>query len=96
MTDQLYNIVNEIESNSQEQDDSLIFSNENFKFIKYQFEKDDDVIYKAECLKETNVTENENVDIMGVKNEEINVIEMIEYIEKKNIPEEKKQKEEEK
>jgi hypothetical protein len=92
MTDQLYNIVNDIECQSP--DDSFIFSDENFKFIKDQLEEKEDVIfYKEECLKETNDTENENVEDLVVKNEDKNIIEMIEYIEKKNdIPEEKKTK----
>ena len=90
MTDQIYNIVSDIECQSP--DDSLIFSDENFKFIKDHLEeKDDDIFYKVECLKETNETENENAEDLVVKNEEKNIIEMIEYMEKKNnIQEEKK------
>ena len=93
MTDQLYNIVNDLECYSR--DDSLIFSDENYKFIKDQLEEKDgdDIFYKVECLKETNETENENVEDLVIKNEDKNVIEIIEYMEKtNNIPEEKKVK----
>ena len=85
MNNQLCDIIVETDRNGSVQDDSLNIFNENFKFIKDQFqEKDDDDIYKKVHLKETNVTENENEDNYKMNIKEENVIEMIEYIPEKN------------
>jgi hypothetical protein len=85
MNNQLCDIIVETDRNGSVQDDSLNIFNENFKFIKDQFqEKDDDDIYKKVNLKETNVTENENEDNYKMNIKEENVIEMIEYIPEKN------------